>query len=143
GVDAIYEKDQSSMITKYVYANGMRIAKITSAGVQYYLTDHLGSTRMVLDASRNTVFSTDYEPFGKPNSPSGTESYKYTSQKHDDPTGLVYLRARQYDPEIGRFVSADPVLGSLSRPQTQDRYVYVANNPLKFRDPSGEVGMPF
>ncbi len=137
GKDAIYEKDQSGAITEYVYANGMRIAKITSSGVQYYLSDHLGSTRKILDSSRNTVFSTDYEPFGKPYAPSGTEAYKFASEKHDDPTGLVYLRARQYDPDLGRFVSADPVLGSLSRPQTQDRYAYVANNPLRYRDSSG------
>jgi len=55
--------------------------------------------------------------------------YKFTSKWHDDPTGMVYLWARQGDPEIGRFASADPVLGSLSRPQTQNRYAYVANNP--------------
>jgi hypothetical protein len=36
--------------------------------------------------------------------------YKFTMEKYDDPTGLVYLRARQYDPDLGRFVSADPVL---------------------------------
>ena len=143
GMDAIYEKDQSGAVTKYVYANGLRVAKISASGVQYYLSDHLGSTRKVLDASRNTVFSTDYEPFGKPVALSGVEAYKYTSERHDDPTGLVYLRARQYDPDLGRFVSTDPVLGSVSRPQTQDRYTYVANNPLRFRDPSGKVGMPF
>ncbi len=144
GMDPIFENShvdgQADQITKYVYANGMRIAKITSSGgVQYYLGDHLGSTRKVLDASRNTVFSTDYEPFGKPYAVTGTESYKYTMEKHDDPTGLVYLRARQYDPEIGRFVSADPVLGSLSSPQTLNRYTYVRNSPLKYVDPSGEV----
>jgi RHS repeat-associated protein len=141
GMDVIYEKShvdgQADQMTTYVIANGMRIAKITSSGVQYYLPDHLGSTQKVLDASRNTVFSTDYEPFGKPVAPSGSESYKFTSEKHDDPTGLVYLRARQYDPEIGRFVSADPVLGSLSRPQTLNRYAYVSNNPLSRIDPTG------
>lgn len=67
GMDVLFEKDQANAVTKYVYANGMRIAKITPTGaVQYYLGDHLGSTRKVLDASRATVFSTDYEPFGKP-----------------------------------------------------------------------------
>jgi len=116
----------------------MRIAKITPSGaVHYFLADHLGSTRKVLDASRNTVFSTDYEPFGKPYAVTGTESYTYTSEKHDDPTGLVYLRARQYDPDIGRFVSADPVLGTLAAPQTLNRYAYVSNNPLTSTDPSG------
>ena len=140
GMDVIYEKTNTGAVTKYVYANGMRIAKIPSTGaVQYFLADHLGSTRKVLDSSRNTVFSTEYEPFGKPVNVTGTESYKYTMERHDDPTGFVYLRARQYDPEIGRFVSADPVLGSLAVPQTLNRYAYVVNNPLKYTDPTGEA----
>jgi len=139
----IYEKDQSGAITKYVYANGMRIARITSTGaVQYFLADHVGSTRKIIsgDASRTELYSVDYEPFGKPYVTSGTQPdpYKFTGEKKDDPTGLEYLRARQYDPEIGRVVSADPVRGSLSRPQTQNRYAYVANNPLRWLDPSGQ-----
>jgi RHS repeat-associated protein len=141
GMDAIYEKDQSGAITKYVYANAMRIAKINPDGtVHYFLSDHQGSTRKILDASRVEQYSVEYEPFGKPYATSGPkpDPHKYTMEKHDDPTGLVYLRARQYDPEVGRFVSADPVLGSLSRPQTQNRYAYVANNPLNYVDPSGE-----
>ncbi len=139
GMNAIYEKDQSGAVTKYVYANGMRIAKITSSGaVQYYLGDHLGSTRKVLDANRNAVFSAEYEPFGKPYAVTGTESYKYTMEKHDDPTGLVYLRARQYDPDIGRFVSADSILGSGEDPQSHNRYAYVGDNPLSRTDPTGK-----
>jgi len=106
-MDVIYEKDQAGSVTRYVTANGMRIAKTTPSGaVHYYLADHQGSTRKVLDANRATIFSTDYEPFGKPYSLMGSEPYKYAMEKHDDPTGLVYLWARQYDPEIGRFVSA-------------------------------------
>jgi len=98
----------------------MRIARITSSGaVQYFLSDHLGSTWKILDSSRNTVFSTEYEPFGKPYAPVGTETFKYTSERHDDPTGLVYLRARQYDPEIGRLVAESnhrPSSGRVHRP---------------------------
>jgi hypothetical protein len=51
----------------------------------------------------------------------------------------MYLRARQYDPDTGRFISLDPVLGSLSVPQTLNRYSYVVNNPLKYTDPTGEI----
>ncbi len=91
----------------------MRIARITSSGaVQYFLSDHLGSTWKILDSSRNTVFSTEYEPFGKPYAPVGTETFKYTSERHDDPTGLVYLRARQYDPgdrAVGGGIESSPL----------------------------------
>ncbi len=65
GMDVVYEKDNANAVTKYVYANGIRVAKITSSGaVQDYLGDHLGSTRQVRDSTRNLVFSAEYEPFG-------------------------------------------------------------------------------
>jgi hypothetical protein len=42
------------------------------------------------------------------------------------------------DPELGRFISLDLELGKLSQPQSMNRYVYCANNPLRFTDPTGE-----
>ncbi len=139
GLDVVYEVDQAGAKTKYVRANGMLLAKVNpDASIDYYLSDHLGSTQQVLDASRNPVFSAEYEPFGKAYNVTGSEAFQYTGEKNDDPTGLVYLRARQYDPEIGRFVSADPLLGQLHWPQTLNRYAYVANNPLRYTDPTGE-----
>ncbi len=145
GMDLLFEKDNTGAITKYVYANGMRIARIECVGnppactTSYFFADHQGSTRKILDAARVEQYAVDYEPFGKPYATSGPQpdNHKYTSEKHDDPTGLVYLRARQYDPEVGRFASADPVLGSLGEPQTLNRYAYVSNNPLTSTDPSG------
>ena len=55
-----------------------------------------------------------------------------------DPTGLVYMSARYYDPAIGRFLELDPMLGKLSNPQTLDRYAYCVNNPLIHTDPTGK-----
>jgi len=48
----------------------------------------------------------------------------------DSWTGLFYIFARYMDPELGRFISLDPELGSLSSPQTLNRYVYCVNNTL-------------
>lgn len=138
GQDVIYEKDNSGVITKFIRANGMLLAKLVGTTPYYYLGDHLGSTRQVRDANRGLVFQADYEPFGKPYSVTGSEAYKFTGERQDAPTSLIYLRARQYDPDLGRFVSADPVLGALPYPQTLNRYGYVINNPLKYTDPTGE-----
>jgi len=55
----------------------------------------------------------------------------------DAESGLLYLRARYYDPSIGRFISADPYLGRMAEPVTQNRYIYVQNNPLLYIDPNG------
>jgi len=51
--------------------------------------------------------------------------------------GLIYLRARYYDPATGRFLSKDPAGGKLSSPVTQNKYVYAGNNPVNGGDPTG------
>ncbi len=56
--------------------------------------------------------------------------------------GLLYLRARCYDPAIGRFLSEDPFPGYAGFPQTQHPYVYVGNNPINLTDPSGKIFTP-
>jgi len=56
----------------------------------------------------------------------------------DSATGLYYIGARYMDPELGRWLSLNPELGSLWSPQTLNRYVYCVNNPLGFTDPTGE-----
>ena len=80
-----------------------------------------------------------YEPFGKLLSTVGNPltRYGYTGE-WTDPTNLVYLRARYYDPATGRFLSKDPVRGLASLPQTLNPYTYAVNNPIRYTDPSGE-----
>jgi hypothetical protein len=51
--------------------------------------------------------------------------------------GLLYLRARWYDPATGRFLTRDPFPGLAALPQTQHPYVYARNNPINLTDPSG------
>ncbi|MDH5731534.1 MAG: RHS repeat-associated core domain-containing protein, partial [Gammaproteobacteria bacterium] len=63
--------------------------------------------------------------------------YGYTGEQFDADTGLLYLRARYYDPMLGRFISVDPYLGRLEVPESQNRVIYVHNNPLLYTDPSG------
>jgi len=63
--------------------------------------------------------------------------YLYTGQQFDALTGLYSLRARYYDPALGRFLSRDPAKPLLTAPHELNRYVYVADNPLNAADPSG------
>ncbi|MCK4261279.1 MAG: RHS repeat-associated core domain-containing protein, partial [Halanaerobiales bacterium] len=63
---------------------------------------------------------------------------KYTDEDQDG-TGLYYLRNRYYDPELGRFITADSYRGSITDPLSLNRYIYVKNNPLKYIDPSGHM----
>ncbi len=56
-----------------------------------------------------------------------------------DPSGLVYMGARYYDPEIGRFLSMDPASFSPGNVQSFNRYAYANNNPYRYVDPDGEL----
>jgi RHS repeat-associated protein len=144
GHDPLYEKTGTTS-TFYFYANGRMVAKqVGSSDIYYYIADALGSTRQVWKhgATSPTFSVTTYKPFGTPVSPSGTEKFQYAGEMivsvAGTSPGLYYIGARWMDPELGRWLSLDPELGSLSMPQTMNRYVYCVNNPLRFVDPTGE-----
>jgi len=63
--------------------------------------------------------------------------FQYTGEPRDPETGLVYLRARSYDPAVGRFMQADPLRKSAPGVGGWNRFTYVSNNPVRHRDPSG------
>ena len=101
--------------------------------VRYFLTDHLGSTEALTDASGAIVLSTSYDSFGNATSNIPT-SYQYTGREYDADTGLYYYRNRWYDSETGRFISEDPIGfagGDINL------YGYVGNNPHGYIDPFG------
>jgi RHS repeat-associated protein len=64
----------------------------------------------------------------------------YTGHAHDADSDLTYAEARWYDPDIGAFLSRDPVAGSLSEPDTLEPFGYVRGNPLFYVDPDGRFG---
>ncbi len=65
----------------------------------------------------------------------------WQSERLDHDSGLVYMNARFYDPELGRFASADSIIPDPYRPQSLDRYAYVENDPANYTDPSGHMKM--
>jgi RHS repeat-associated protein len=65
------------------------------------------------------------------------EPMRYTCQRRDAESGFYDLRARYYSPGLGRFISRDPLFGSLGSPLSLNRYSYVLNNPTNLTDPSG------
>ncbi|MDO8616277.1 MAG: RHS repeat-associated core domain-containing protein [Dehalococcoidia bacterium] len=80
-----------------------------------------------------------YDVFGAVRSHGGssTNYWQFAGEQTDSPSGLQYLRARYYDPATGRFMTRDPLPGSLLSTQTQNRYAYVENNPVNRVDPTG------
>lgn len=123
----------------YIYAGSTRIARSSTTDTIYYHGDHLGSTALATDDSGNQVESIHYYPFGETRQDSGPTNmiHKYTGQEQDYEVGLYNYNARLYDPEMGRFVSADTVVPNPANPQSLNRYSYVQNNPLAYVDPDG------
>jgi len=64
-------------------------------------------------------------------------AHGFTDHEHLDSVGLIHMNGRVYDPELGRFLSADPLVQEPHNSQSYNRYSYVFNNPLSYTDPSG------
>lgn len=136
GVDVVRDLDANgNIVTEYLNAAGIdRKLRQTTGGVaSYFVADHLGTTRGFTDSSGNTNSSLSYDSFGNLTSGSATSRYTYTGRESDSDTGLLYYRARWYDPEAGRFISEDPIgfEGGVNF------YAYVDNRPLRYTDPFG------
>jgi len=123
---------------KHIFAGSNKTCTIEPEHTYYTHSDHLGSSNVITNESGTKVSQTEYQPYGKVSQQTGDDvtPYKFTG-KELDTTGLYYFGARYYDPEIGRFISADSIVQSPFDPQTLNRYTYCRNNPLKYVDPSG------
>ena len=121
----------------YLYGLG-RISENQGGSTEYYLGDALGSVRHLVDGGGTITLTRNYDPFGKTEQTVGMSQtdYGFTGE-FTDPTGLVYLRARHYSPEIGRFLTRDTWDGDNTNPQSLNRYSYGLNNPALYTDPTG------
>ncbi|MGB3904006.1 MAG: RHS repeat-associated core domain-containing protein, partial [Anaerolineae bacterium] len=94
--------------------------------------------RQLVDNTGQIAETYAYDPFGVPlASDTVPNPYRFTGEAWDAEVELLYLRARYYQPETGRFITKDPWAGDVRRPGTLNRYVYVGNNPVNMVDPSG------
>lgn len=144
--------------TVFVYdAGGKLVAEYsnqatTTSGVSYLTADHLGSPRIITDRNGAVVSRHDYMAFGDEVRSGYANRFqlpgygaddgirqKFTSYERDTESGLDYAQARYYNPQHGRFTSADPLTASatIRNPQTFNRYSYALNSPYKFTDPLG------
>jgi RHS repeat-associated protein len=127
----------------FIIANNVLVASKSSDApteTQYYIQDHLGNNMLVLN--RQVINEENkYYAFGETNSTGNSgNSYKYNGKELDKETELYYYGARYYEPELGRFIQADALTGSIENPLSMNRYSYVSNNPMKFVDPTGNAG---
>jgi RHS repeat-associated protein len=116
---------------------------ITKPGVAattlYYLQDHLGSNVAAVSDAGVIVNRSKFDVWGLRSVTVGTidnGDRGYTGHEHLD-FGLIHMNGRIYNPTIGRFLQADPIIQSPYDLQNYNRYSYVMNNPLSFTDPTG------
>ncbi|MFA5424205.1 MAG: RHS repeat-associated core domain-containing protein [Phycisphaerae bacterium] len=148
----LMELDASDMSIKkaYIYGNSQVIAQYDgnpfSADKYFYLHDRLGSVREMINDTGAVVLMYTYNPFGELIATETTEDtengFMFTGQQFDSEINQYYLRARQYEPHLGRFVSRDPVLGKFEEPLTLHKYLYCGNDPLNRIDPAGLLYTP-
>ncbi|MCB0032698.1 MAG: hypothetical protein KDE51_01660, partial [Anaerolineales bacterium] len=107
---------------------------------QFNLPDALGSIRQVTDAAGGLALSRSYDPFGNllSSAGDGTTPYGFAGEEQGA-SGHMYLRARTYNPAVGRFLQQDTVFGNPANPRTLHRYAYGFNNPINYTDPSGRM----
>jgi RHS repeat-associated protein len=123
--------------TSYTYGLG-RISQQSGNTPEYFLGDALGSVRQLTDQNGEVTYAKSYDPYGVVTNTSGAgqSAYGYTGEQQDS-TGMVYLRARHYNPTDGRFMSRDTWGGDYNSPQSLNRWNYTQSNPVNRIDPSG------
>ena len=137
GSDVLRDLDGSgATVADYLNGPGIdnKLRQTISGSASYFLTDHLRTTRSLVDATGSLNSSLGYDSFGSVTSGSAPTRYTYTGRESDFELSVLYYRARWYNPNHGRFMSMDPIgfLGS-----DINLYNYVKNNPVGNLDPNG------
>jgi RHS repeat-associated protein len=131
--------NQGQVVARYVYASQDHVPDYLVMGEAIYrlVTDQLGSVRLVVKVMTGEVVQRlDYDVWGKvlQDTNPGFQPFGFAGGLYDSLTGLVHFGAREYDPQVGRWTTKDPI-GFAS--EDTNLYAYVYNDPVNQVDPSG------
>ncbi|MFC3150957.1 RHS repeat-associated core domain-containing protein [Litoribrevibacter euphylliae] len=134
------QNNTGSLVAHYRYADRL-ISLTTPTDSQYYHFATLGTTANLSDANGNVAKSYRTDPYGEITHQEGASVNRqvFTGHEHDDETGLIYMKARFYDPDMARFITQDSYLGQPGTPPSLHRYLYAYGNPTVWVDPTGHV----
>ncbi|MFB7998968.1 toxin TcdB middle/N-terminal domain-containing protein [Streptomyces sp. NPDC056002] len=139
----VYEEDDDGTVRRYIHDNRTPVAREDPSGRLYLHSNDLGHLTLVTDTAGTPVGQRTYHPFGEAAIALGpAEPRGFGGRLLDDVSGLYCFGARYYAPEIGRFVSPDPLVlmhpeMGTANPQLHNLYAYCGNNPMTYVDPRG------
>jgi len=130
-----------SFSTGYLDNNGA-LETVLGLNLSFAFNDWLGTKRLQINSAGQAVNTWASDPFGNYLTPgaggsSDATDHHYTGKERDAESGLDYFGARYNSSAMGRFMSPDPLGGTLTDPQSLNKYSYVVNNPLRYTDPTG------
>ena len=120
---------------------GQLISEQRQGKTLHVYEDGQGSARLITDEGGQIIETLDFDAFGNElnSTPASQTRHRYTGEAFDQITVLYHLRAREYDPKTGRFISMDEHPGSQSIPLTLNKYLYGNADPVNHVDPSGNI----
>ena len=126
-----------------IFGSKQCYADTVSIPLRFYHGDHLGSASWITNGNGTPVQHLQYMPYGEPfvnertSSSSYEERYTFTGKERDSETGFSYFGARYYDSDLMTgWISVDPLADSIPYASP---YTYCLNNPIKLKDPNGEI----
>ena len=147
----IVDMDDSDWYSAEVYVRGTNLlAKFSKQSgnvktdYQYYTQNAHGDVVNLTDSTGAITKSYKYDAFGVEQNidDADTNAFRYCGEYFDAETGTIYLRARYYNPTIGRFISRDSYAGEINDPLSLNFYTYCENNPIYGIDPNGHFKLP-
>jgi RHS repeat-associated protein len=116
------------------------VRRSSDGAVFYYAQELPGHVAGLINTADQVVNTYEYDPWGQAlgTTEQVPQPLEYGGREYDSETGFYYNRARYYDPQLGRFISEDPIglAGGING------YVYGRNDPVNARDPSGTKECP-
>ncbi len=133
------ERDKTgAIVIKRFYAQGVKLETGTNAGSYYYTRDHLGSIRELTDSTGMVRVRYAYDPWGRRTKITGDldADFGFAGMFWSPEVNLAITHFRDYDPELGRWLSRDP-LHDAEMKEGPNLYAYVQNSPVRWTDPLG------
>lgn len=138
-----FEYNQSNQLTRIAMEEGQIIVSGDSYAFQYYLKDHLGNVRMVLNEAGDIIQETEYFPFGMAIPTGGSAAvnkYLYNGKEKQPETEYLDFKWRQYDPAVARFFSVDRLSEKFAE---LTPYQFASNDPVAKIELDGLEGIRY